>query len=73
MGRDEPGGWRERLPDPIVVPLVEVRSVILLLEDQLERLHHLGDAEGARGLDAVIGQMTRWIWNVLGDLDDGEG
>ena len=64
------GRWREDLPDPIVVPLGEVRDVISALELQLERLAASDDLQGAEELDVVIGRMTRWIWDVLGELDE---
>ena len=64
------GRWREDLPDPIVVPLGEVRDVISALELQLERLAASDDVQGAEELDVVIGRMTRWIWDVLGELGE---
>lgn len=65
--------WREELPDPVTVPFAEVRGVISRLEHELERLAGAGDSDGARALDEVIGRMTRWVWGLLGELDQEEG
>lgn len=63
-------GWRENLPDPVEVPLEEVSAVI----SELDRILHLtevaGDVEMARSLDTVVGRMTRWVWPLLGELDE---
>jgi hypothetical protein len=65
-------GWREHLPDPVEVPLAEVSAAI----SELDRLLYVAGADGqhelARGLDEVAGRMTRWVWPLLGELDEGE-
>lgn len=63
-------GWRENLPDPVEVPLEEVSAVI----SELDRILHLtevaGDVEMDRSFDTVVGRMTRWVWPLLGELDE---
>jgi hypothetical protein len=65
-------GWREQLPDPIEVPLREVGYVISELDRLLRAAELRGDDETVRSIDAVVGRMTRWVWSLLGELDDEE-
>jgi hypothetical protein len=58
-------GWRERLPDPVLVPLDEVRSVIAQLDREITSLAAVGDGATVDCLEAVIGRMTRWTWDLL--------
>ena len=67
-----PSGWREQFPDPVRVPLAEVRSVIARLDRLIDVLAASGDHEPAQTLDEVVGQMTRWVWALLDELDEGE-
>lgn len=64
-------GWRENLPDPVEVPLQEVSTVI----SELDRLHHVAQVDGhveiAQALDVTVGRMTRWVWPLLSELDEG--
>jgi hypothetical protein len=65
-------GSGERLPDPVEVSLSEVGAVI----SELDRLFRAAALDGhrdiARALDEVVGRMTRWVWPLLGELDDAE-
>jgi hypothetical protein len=54
---------REELPESITVSLDEIRAVVGGLEE----------VETAQQLDRLIGRMTRWVWDLLGELDDDEG
>jgi hypothetical protein len=66
-------GWRENLPDPVEIPLSEVSAVISDLDHLFRRAEVEGHADFARALDEVVGRMTRWIWPLLGELDDEDG
>jgi hypothetical protein len=60
-----------RLPDDVTVPVAELRVAIGGLEVVLDELLQRPDAaELAARQDAVIGQMSRWLWPLLRDLDD---
>ena len=60
-----------RLPDDVTVSLDNVRAVIEDLEEVLEQLRRSSDNRvTAALLDAAIGRMTRWIWPLLGELDE---
>lgn len=65
-------GWREQLPDPIEVPLQEVGAVISDLDRLLRTAELGGYDEMARSIDEILGRMTRWVWPLLGELEDGE-
>lgn len=64
-------GWREKLPDPVEIPLEEVSTVI----SELDRLHHVAPVDAheeiAQALDVIVGRMTRWVWPLLSELDEG--
>jgi hypothetical protein len=51
--------------------LAEVSAAI----SDLDRLLHMAEVDGhleiARSLDAVVGRMTRWVWPLLNELDEG--
>jgi len=64
--------FREELPDEIVVPLEEVRQVLIALERHLEALRDTDELVEAAAVDIVLGQITRWIWPLLRDLDHDE-
>jgi hypothetical protein len=64
--------WRENLPDPVAVPLNELRVAISDSDRLLTNLTALGENDLADDLDAVIGRMTRWVWPLLGELDEEE-
>jgi hypothetical protein len=62
----------DRLPEEVRVALAEFAHVIGGLEAILLSLQAAGRDE-ARGLDELIGRMSRWAWPLLGELDEGEG
>jgi len=62
----------DRLPDEVGVPLREIGDVVTLLEDLLADLRAAGRGAEADCLDAVLGRMSRWVWPLLGELDEGE-
>ena len=64
--------WRENLPDPVAVPLDEVRVAISDLDRLLTRTMARGDNDLAHDLDVVVGRMTRWVWPLLRELDEDE-
>ncbi len=43
------------------------------LEECLERMVDIEEVETAQQIDRLIGRMTRWVWDLLGELDDDEG
>lgn len=57
-----------RLPEAVTVPLTEIRWVVIRLEEMASRAVQ----PMARDLDTVIGRIVRWVWPLLGDLDDRE-
>ncbi len=64
---------REELPESITVSLDEIRAVVGGLEECLERMVDIEEVETAQQIDRLIGRMTRWVWDLLGELDDDEG
>ncbi len=61
-----------QLPEEVTIPQAELRAVMVLLEQLLELLEWLSDAEDqASDPDRAIGRMTRWMWPLLGELDEG--
>jgi hypothetical protein len=62
----------DRLPEEVRVPLSEVTAVMGALEDLLVDLRDAGHAAEADRVDAVLGRMSRWVWPLLGELDEGE-
>ena len=67
---DEP---LDRLPDEVRVPLSDFGDVVTELEALLVGLQAAGRRDDSVRLDAVLGRMSRWVWPLLGELDDGEG
>ena len=62
------------MPDEVAVALAELAGVIGDLELILRELHEASDDRGlADSVEAVIGRMTRWIWPLLGELDEEDG
>lgn len=61
-----------RFPDEIVVDREEVRRAMKGLEDALEASTERGIYDVASTIDAVLGQMTRWLWDLLRELDEEE-
>jgi hypothetical protein len=60
-----------RVPEEVTVPVAELRFAIGGLEVVLDELvQRSGAAELVAGQDAVIGQMSRWLWPLLRDLDE---
>jgi hypothetical protein len=63
-----------RLPEEVTVPVAELRIAIGGLEAVLDELLQRPDAADlAAGQDVVIGQMSRWLWPLLRDLDEEDG
>lgn len=65
----------DRLPDEVTVSLEEVRATLNELEAVLAELRRQRPESALAGaVDDVIGRMTRWVWPVLGELDEeGDG
>jgi hypothetical protein len=63
----------DRLPDEVCVPLGEIGDVVAALEDLLADMRATGNVAGAGRIDAVLARISRWVWPLLGDLDEGEG
>ena len=62
------------MPDEVTVALAELAGVIAELELILRGLHESPDVRGlAESVEAVLGRMTRWIWPLLGELDEEKG
>jgi hypothetical protein len=59
-----------RMPDEVTVALTDLASVMFELERILQALSDRGTPDIADAVDAVIGRMTRWIWPLLGELDE---
>jgi hypothetical protein len=61
------------MPDEVTVPLTELARVMFELERILVALSDRGAPDLADLVEEVIGRMTRWIWPLLGELDDEDG
>ena len=57
-------------PDHVLVATDQVRVVIVELEAVLDELQGLGLALAER-IDMVIGRIVRWVWPLLGEMDEG--
>lgn len=67
-GEPVPDDALYRLPETVSLPLTEIRWVVIRLEELASRAMQ----PMASDLDAVIGRIVRWVWPLLGDLDDRE-
>lgn len=57
-----------RLPDEVTIDLEEIRALVI----GLERLESALSGAHAVAVNDLIGQVLRWLWPILDDLDDGE-
>ena len=65
-----PGQPLHRLPDEAPVALQEIRRLVGRLERLQRTLYRRGAAEEVDALDDAIGQVLRWLWPLLDELDD---